>query len=597
MITDPFRYYCHRCHQLKSVQKKLLRWDRLLVAAKIIAALSLPVVFLIDAARNVPAMVLVPLLLIGLFFIHDPFLKAIDKLKLRIRQVIRETDLLNGKAVPPIPIWMKPQAEHAWDADLNISGEQGLFAFFNRSFTASGKKILHGWLLEACSVSERLQRQDAVKELTGHIGFREDFLSAWEHEGRAEVYRSGDSLAEKVRALRPLSKLLLYGFQALALLALFLGVGLGLWWPLTLTFFGQLLVNIVSQRFQVDCISQCRGVWREIRQYRSLLEKIESFPFTSTKLKSLQDRLNIENVRPSAALRRLERYLQCLELRGSAIHPIVNNLCLWDLFWIGRLQAWMEQWGENLGDWRMICGEYEAYCSVATVAFNQPGWCYPEFVDDPLFIRIKDLGHPLLVSRNQTENDCNFPGPHHLCFISGPNMAGKSTYLRSVATAVIMAQAGLPVCAKYMCIGPLCLITSLSHSDSLTEGKSLFHKELDRLVMMWSMIESQPLPVFFMLDEMLRGTNPLDRYNGSLWFLRLLSRRRAGGMIATHDLRLTELQDQQNSKLSLQNHHFTCQITDKTCLFDFRLYPGVAPSVNAIPLMRQRGLPIPDPVS
>lgn len=568
-----------------------MKWDRLFVFAKLTTALTLPLVFLFNPFRSLFLMGCIPGLLVLLFFTHEPIIKKLNSTQRRRTLVCREMDALAGRGNQIPPKWIKPDEGHLYDTDLNISGENGLFAFLSRCITRSGEGLLHRWLLEGVSPDTCRLRQEAAEDLKRRIRFREHFFST----GIEKKNGKGNGMFpnEFRSAEISLKNVVPSAFFVLPLLTIVF-IALSTWKIVFLLFFSQLLLNLYTARKQQKILRSCKGVWREIKEYRVLLHLIEQESFRSTRLLLLHEVVGGEKEAPSRLIRRLERALQSLEMRGSALHPLINNLLFWDLFWLARMQSWMRKWGVKLGEWVDVCAEFEALGSIANLSFNHPHWTNPVFVDEPLSLDLEALGHPLLSTGSQTLNSCSIPGPHHLFFVSGPNMAGKSTFLRSVGTAIIMAQCGMPVCARKMVLGKMRPITSLSHSDSLAQGKSLFHKELDRLIQIWNLGGEKEVPVFFLVDEMLRGTNPVDRYNGSLWVLKLLARKLASGIVATHDLRLTNIMDEDNVLLSRQNHHFSCQITAENCIFDYRLYPGTAPSVNALPLMRQRGLPIPD---
>lgn len=587
---DPKRFYQRRSWQLEKAEKSLTRIDRLLVTAKMMTVLSLPFVFLNHALRSPSAMGLSLGLLVILFLLHDPFLRRLREIEATRRWLERELGRLRNGPSPAPPDWMRFQGDHPYDFDLNISGDNGLFVFLSRCRTRIGEITLHRWLLQPVPVSERIRRQEAILELSRQLRFRERFLCD-PRESKAAASICSCPAMERVPKKAILPGWLLF-LPLLNLPALVLGIT-GLWWPMMALFFVQFILNLITGLRQKEIVARFRGVGAETEQIKGLLMLMEKGRFSSEMLRGGQARITTGKIPASLAISRLHRLLQCLELRGSSIHPLINNLVLWDIVLIALLSRWRDVYGGQIEEWLKVCGEWEALCSLGTSLFNHPAWNFPEFIDQPLLVEIQGLGHPLLEGRDQTVNDCRIPGPHHLYFVTGPNMAGKSTYIRAVATAAIMALAGAPVCAGRMRLGRLSVVTSLSHTDSLSEGKSLFHKELDRLALIWERSLQPDKPVLFFLDEILRGTNPLDRHNGSLWVLKLLARQQASGLVATHDLGLTVLEDEENADLTVQNTHFSCRITPGECLFDYRLCPGTAPSVNALPLMRQRGFPIP----
>lgn len=587
------RYYERRRAQLLRVMARLKRNDRLFVAYKLVNALLLPAVFLIDTWRSPLSMLLSIGLLVLAFLVHEPLLRALREVTAHLRLVEGELRALENRESLPLPDTIVSDPDHPYDTDLNISGPRGLFLFLSRAETQSGRKTLQRWLLEAAPLALRLRRSAAIRELGQKTRFRERFLYSTRVEPapRSSVKDGAlDLSAIPEKSILPPVILLL---PMLNIPALLVGIFLTKWWPFSLIFLVQICFNFATGLRQMAIIARCRGIWLEMRKVQTLLARIEGEAFSSELLTEKQRSIRVSGHRASRAIARLGTLLQCLDLRGSTLHPLINNLLFWDLTFISRLVRWRRIYGAHLDEWISVCGEWEALCSLATVHFNHPDWTFPEFVEDPLYIKLDGLGHPLLCGQPQVENDCCLPGPHHLFFITGPNMAGKSTFIRALATAIVMARAGAPIHARQMRLGPLDIVTSLSHTDSLSEGKSLFHKELDRLSLVWERCHESGEPVLFFFDEMLRGTNPIDRHNGSYWVLKLLARQSASGVVATHDLQLTEIVDTDNPGLTVQNAHFSCEITSDSCLFDYRLRPGTAPSVNALPLMRQRGFPIP----
>jgi DNA mismatch repair ATPase MutS len=230
----------------------------------------------------------------------------------------------------------------------------------------------------------------------------------------------------------------------------------------------------------------------------------------------------------------------------------------------------------------------EALSGLANCAFNHPAWAFPLIRDDGFCFKATGLGHPLIPDSGRIVNDYMVAAAGSIDVLTGPNMAGKSTFLRTIGVNAVLAFAGGPVCARSLEISPFGLITSMKSSDSLDKHMSLFYAELLRLKLILDETR-EGRPSFFLIDEMLRGTNALDRHKGSLAMIRRLLKEGATGIVATHDLGLTALAREDPR---IVNHHFDSAIEDGTLVFDFKIKPGVCESFNALILMKKIGLDV-----
>lgn len=279
-------------------------------------------------------------------------------------------------------------------------------------------------------------------------------------------------------------------------------------------------------------------------------------------------------------------------------HPIlwfpVNLLTMWDLFFALRVEAWQARSGPRVRDWFTALGDLEAYSALATLGFDNPGWAWPEVVDGPARLDAEALAHPLLLSDRRVGNDVELPGPGRAWLLTGSNMSGKSTLLRSLGLVTVMGLAGGPVCARRARLAPMRLSTVVRVDDSVLDGVSRFYAELLRLKETLLLGEAATHdgapPLLFLLDEILHGTNTRERELGAKLVVKTLCKRGAMGAVSTHDLGLAALAEETNG--AVENVHFTEALVGERMAFDYRLRPGPVRTTNALRLMRRLGLRI-----
>jgi len=328
-----------------------------------------------------------------------------------------------------------------------------------------------------------------------------------------------------------------------------------------------------------------------------VLACFEEGSFQAAMLRRLRDQVAGE---PSASrsLRRLRLLVDCYEARRNQLFAPLAFLTLWDVHFAFAIESWRMRTGARIPAWRDAVGEFEALCSFAAYAYEQPEDPFPRIVDEKApRLEATGLGHPLLADRTCVRNDLRLGGGDGderlpaLLIVSGSNMSGKSTFLRAVGVAAVMAQAGCPVRARSLVLTPLQPAASIRVVDSLQDRVSHFYAEIQRLRRITDLLAGRR-PVLFLIDEMLQGTNSRDRLVGSSAVLRGFVERGALGMITTHDLALTELAD--SPGLPAANVHFEDQLEAGGLHFDYRVRPGVASRSNALELMRMVGLTVPD---
>ncbi|HEY0467114.1 MAG TPA: DNA mismatch repair protein MutS, partial [Polyangiaceae bacterium] len=322
----------------------------------------------------------------------------------------------------------------------------------------------------------------------------------------------------------------------------------------------------------------------------TLLGELESLAVDAPLIRAAQARLNQSGKKPSEEMRRFERVVGFFELKHNGmIYPVVNLFLLWDVHCVLALEAWQARAGRFVREWLDVVGEAEALSSLAGLAHDEPDFCFPEFSEQACFLA-EELGHVLIDGKTRVTNSVSLPRAGTALLVTGSNMSGKSTLLRSMGLANVLAFAGGPVCAKKLVLAEFSLITSIRMSDSLASGVSHFYAELNKLKAVVDGTAGKK-PVFFLLDEILHGTNSLERQIGARWVIGELMKRGALGAVSTHDMGLAELEPELMSRVTLI--HFRESVTNNEMSFDYKAHPGPVQAGNALRLMRRIGLDVP----
>jgi DNA mismatch repair ATPase MutS len=326
-----------------------------------------------------------------------------------------------------------------------------------------------------------------------------------------------------------------------------------------------------------------------LNNYSALIKTIESADFRSKKLSELQKLYLFNGRKASDALKELSQVVKNLDIRFHPMYHIpLNLLTFWDIHWLMKAERWKKQHRNQMEQWFASMAEFEALSSFANAFHNNPDWSFPE-ISEAFKIEAKEAGHPLILSDKRVPSDFSIDSKGKVMLITGSNMAGKSTFLRTAGVNMVLAMAGSAVCAAHFKVPPVKVFTSMRIADSLEENTSSFYAELKRLNTLIKLVEHEK-NVFFLLDEILRGTNSGDRHIGSMALIRQLVRKQSTGMIATHDLELAKLEEEQKGKV--ENYHFDVQVENEHLYFDYRLHPGVCKSLNASVLMKKMGIEI-----
>ncbi|HZQ52804.1 MAG TPA: hypothetical protein VFB14_11445 [Bryobacteraceae bacterium] len=481
---------------------------------------------------------------------------------------------------------------HVYADDLDVFGKGSLFELISTARTTMGEQTLSSWLLHAAGCEDVRARHASVRELSGRLDLRED-LALLGEDIRAELqpdmlvrWASGPPVNFHP-VLRPL------------LLALAIA-GIGS----IVAFFAQVLpisvvIGILVCDFFLKFLLRQRAAQvtegvhapaEELNVLSLLLRRLEKETFESQRLSQLRSALEIRGLPASKRIAKLERWIEWLDSGDHVLIRILRPILLWEEQIAMGLEAWRRANGPHIGRWLSAVGEFEALSSLAALLFERPQWVFPELHSGGgSQFEAEALQHPLMPAGKCVPNDVRLDAKRQLLIVSGSNMSGKSTLLRSVGLATVLAWAGAPVAAARLRISPLQPGASIRVTDSLQDNRSRFFAEITRIREIVDLTRNGR-PVLFLLDELLSGTNSHDRRIGAAGIVRGLVHSGAIGLITTHDLALADIE--QDLGPAAANVHFEDQMVDGQMVFDYRLRPGVVAHSNALELMRAVGLEV-----
>lgn len=476
--------------------------------------------------------------------------------------------------------------EHHFSQDIDLFGKGSFFQYCNRTALKQGAGMLAGMLLEN-NTGDIGSRQEAIRELAQMPEWRQEF-SATATLVRTDI--SNDRIIHWLANYThfvPFSMRYLpyiFSFFSAAVLASYLldwinGWALAGWFFLGLGITGRFVkkINMLS--------ADTAKIQSVFEQYKELIRILEGSQFQSPLLKARQEGIFKGNDRPSWVLGRFSKLLNALDQRNNMfIGFLSNGFMLRDLKLCFDIEAWMRRDGGKVAGWFDTINFFDAFNSLGNFAFNHPEFTYPEITAKKGILDVREAAHPLIHPEKRVANDFSI-GVEEFYIITGANMAGKSTFLRTISHHIVMANTGLPVCASSSRYNPIKLITSMRTTDSLTEDESYFFSELKRLKFLVEEIAKDRY--FIVLDEILKGTNSTDKAIGSRKFLEKLVNSRSTGIIATHDLSLCDAEDDHQR---VKNFYFDAGIISDELYFDYKLKPGICKNMNASFLLKKMGI-------
>jgi hypothetical protein len=482
--------------------------------------------------------------------------------------------------------------QHPYSQDLDIFGSGSLYQLLCSARTQAGEERLAEWVKSPADVETICNRQDAVRELRTELDFREE-LALIGTEVRHEL--QADALNRWAQAPSvKFSTALRSAMILLPLLAIFSiwGWGFGNFGPAPFFLVIALEWGITSKaRKRARHITHdAEAEHHELKLLAHALKCFESHPpFESAQLLKLIKELHVDGLSPSRQIARLDFLLDLLDWQRNQLFAPIAIVLLWELHLAIAIESWRHHFGPSIRKWISIVGEFEALSSLATYSYEHPADPFPQIVKEERCFEGKELGHPLIPVSANVRNDVTLNSESPLLIVSGSNMSGKSTLLRTIGINTVLALAGAPVRAANLRISPLSIGACIFLVDSLQAHTSRFYAEIKRLRQL-AELAAGSFPLLFLLDEILHGTNSKDRLSGAEAVIRGFLKRGAIGAITTHDLALTEIAERLG--IAGANIHFQDDVKDGQITFDYKIHPGVVQKSNAIELMRSIGLDV-----
>ncbi len=592
---SPFDLYSRRLGELKEICSEEERRHRLFGLAKLILG-----IIIVGAAfillRYTQAIALIFLLIVVyvvLALLHDKLLRSL-RIHARLiefyqRGLGRLEDRWAGHSEDGSR-FLDP--EHPYARDLDLFGPASLFQLLFTGRTRAGEETLAAWLLSAAPVDELLARQHAVRDLAPRHTFREqlfllgdsirigvnpDLLSLW-GERRPAFIASSTRVVTGLLAILWIASLIAWGLWSLGWLAGLLSV-LNLAWA-----------HWIHSRVDTAA-GAAESAAEDLEILAGILTFIEREPFTAARLLSLQSSLKTGGVAPSVAIARLDRLVEYLRHRHNRFFRPLALFVFWSAHLLFAIERWQSTYGPQIRKWLDVVGEFEALVSLSTYAWERPNDVWPEFSGPAPLYDAQGLTHPLLPAEHSVRNTFALGDNPGLIILSGPNMSGKSTFIRAVGLNAVLAQCGAPVRAERLRLSPLTVGASICILDSLSGGVSRFYAEI-RKIKLIADLALGPIPVLFLFDELLSGTNSDDRLAGTESVIRTLIERNAIGIVSTHDLALTRIPETIGSRAA--NFSFEDRFEKGRLVFDYMLHQGIAKTRSALQLMHSIGLKVSD---
>ena len=586
-MTNPTEFYNNRKSKYTEDEKQLSK--KLIFSSTLRLIVFLAICFAIyfffgNATILIPSVIALIAIFIFLISRHTDLKKEREKLRALIDLNEQELKILKTGDFSDLPEGLEFDNEgHEFSRDIDLFGRKSFFQYLNRTALQEGKARLARILL--ANKTDRIQRkQEAIKELATKADWRQNYTATAK---LVKTETDSRTILQWIRSYKSFVPQYMKWFPAVFSI-LSAGVLLGY-------YFGQIgasqvllwfIIGVTITGFYLKKINELSSnvskVQDTFQQYHQLLAFIENEEFESELMKKLKNSITSESKKASIILREFSKAIDALDQRNNFLFGIfANGFLLWDLRQSYRLERWIKHHHEAVEHWFEAVERTDAYNSLGNFAFNHTQYHFPEILPEKQGIKAKNLGHPLLDPDKRVNNDFEIDGEQFF-IITGANMAGKSTFLRTVALQIVMSNIGLPVCAESCSYSPIKLITSMRTSDSLGDDESYFFSELKRLKFIVDKIEKENY--FIILDEILKGTNSTDKAIGSRKFVQRLVGSRSTGIIATHDLSLCEISEELKE---VRNFYFDAEIVNDELHFDYHLKTGICRNMNASFLLRK----------
>ncbi len=579
--------------QLKELQQHIYLIGTIRLAIVVVAAVLLYMIGTSNWIASAICAGVMGLIYLILMKYHDRQFQQRELVEARIAYYERELQLLvyNFDKIEGGNCYL--DATHDYTYDLDIFGEKSLYAYINRTNTPMGNNHFASLLQQPLQQASQIEaQQEAVKELAELTHLRQElFAYGTLCQGKSSDADTMQRFATPTPLyssvwwriaifLAPIAMIATIALAATGLIPSSVAIAL---------FLGYIVVAIGQSKQITKFQQEVTAALQSLGKYVPLMQLIEQADFQSPRLQELAQRLTAKNQVASKRVGKLSTHLNNLDQRYNFVAAmILNGLCLWDFRQVAAIGRWQRSSGKHLSHWLAVIGEVESLCSLAAFRYNHPTYTFPTLcTDGSSSFETTALGHPLIPAHRMVSNEATLAARPAFMVVTGANMAGKSTYLRTIGINFVLASIGAPVCAEKLCFTPAPLFTSLRTSDSLKDSESYFFAELKRLKQIIDRLKAGE-PLFILLDEILKGTNSVDKQSGSLALVEQLVSLQAAGVIATHDLALGELA--KGFPTEITACCFEADITDNELTFTYKLRQGIAQNMNACFLMKKMGI-------
>ena len=474
-------------------------------------------------------------------------------------------------------------SEHYFSNDIDLFGIGSFFQYLNRTATNEGKKLL-ATILSSNDINNIEEKQKVTQELALKIKWRQHFTAV------ASLINTKTAIPVIVKWVHSYEQklptfltLFSYVFSAISIILIcLLSFDVITFFVILVWFIIGLTTTAFFFKNIQDLATETTKAKETFNQYHQLLAQIENEEFTNSILKNKQAQIKQENKKASIIFKEFSKKLDAFDQRNNIIIAVVGNgLFLWDIRNTIKIENWITTYKSTVEEWFNVVSFFDAQNSLANFVFNKPEYVFPIVNNEKSVLNAVNLGHPLLNATKRIDNDFVIDNEEFF-IVTGANMAGKSTFLRAVSLAIVMSNTGLPICAENVEYNPVKLITSMRTSDSLNDDESYFYAELKRLKFIVNEIKTENY--FIILDEILKGTNSMDKAIGSKKFIEKLNKSNSTGIIATHDVSLCELSSEY---MTIENYYFDAEIIDNELHFDYKMKNGVCKNMNASFLLKK----------
>jgi len=541
--------------------------------------------------------VVVFLLLLSAFLIltdyHNKLIKGIFRIDKWIdvkRQYIERINL-NWESITPS--FFTPDPAHPFDSDLSITGERSLHRLINFSYNIEGAAMLKNWL---CNISPSkvviYARQNLIKELLSLNKFRDKvvFYSLLNSQSKKSEpsYAYLNKPTEIGYYKKTFNILQIISFANIVLFLLSSFAGFGPLWCITLTIYSG--IALFNNKIISEIDDKTEFLNNYAGRFYSIFNFLENYSYKKdSRLKQFVS-VFLEGEKPGKVIKKLDRIILALSfVKNPILGLIINIIYPYSFYFSCKLESVREEIKVNTPKWKEKWAEVEAINSLAVYAYLNGEYCFPKISDNAVEYKTSNIGHPLIHYKSNKLNDYCLEKTGRIDLLTGSNMSGKSTFLKTVGANAALAFAGSVVNAASLELSLFRIFTCINIIDSVTDGISYFYAEVKRLKFLKDIIESdEKLPVFFLIDEIFKGTNNIERLIGSRNFIIYLSKKNCTGLVTSHDIELAKLENE-NSKIN--NYHFREEIEDDLMVFDYLLRRGPSPTTNALKIMKLGGLP------